>query len=500
MFPPGAIELSFDEGASDTLRQAVLEGLAEAPALLSDALQMAPPRRPYQRVELALRPGAGTQGEAVAVGPGSIRLLLGRETRGEDARRIARHEALHLLLASALEGGERWTDPEIAFADWIVRGIESGLSAPRFGSPLPEILTRLPRSRGEVEKQLEAPSARTFGEPLAQALLREQGRERRLWLVEAALGVHHLEAAARLGEGGLRAVILDDWLLDYEQYARAVGNAPADAGNLWRLEDPGWSRDPLVRLSVAAQALQRDDRAWFDAAAEPAETWVWKNRGRVRLPLLHAPEGPRPPPLRSFRAACDAGVIDDAARGDARNFEARALWPRILARLLAQGARPPPLDPESAPLVQIADSSAAIWEAAAERLRQLLPDHAAWVPRIAEPRDEVAGGLLVFGAPPSPETVAASRRLAAHAPVRGAVFRGTLGGGRAWERLPDLDAPLDPRYRDDIWDDGPLPQTLHALVGHVDEATREGRLATPLAHLFSIMSFGVDECVYPRQR
>src|SRR5207237_6500803 len=210
----------------------------------------------------------------------------GRETSAEDARRIARHEALHLLLAAALEGGERWTDPEIAFADWIVRGIESGMSTPRFPAPLPEVLTRLPRSRSEVEQHLDKPSPRYFGDALANALEREDGRERRLWLVEAALGVHHLEAAARLGEGGLRAVILDDWLLDYEQYARAVGNAPADAGNLWRLEDPGWSRDPLVRLSAAAQALQRDDRCAFTSGASDGEAWVWKNRGRVRLPIL----------------------------------------------------------------------------------------------------------------------------------------------------------------------------------------------------------------------
>src|SRR5205807_379646 len=133
---------------------------------------------------------------------------------------------------------------EIAFADWIVRGIESGMAAPRFGTPLPEIVARLPKSRAEVVRRLDE-----LGLPPGGS------EQQRLWTAEAALGVHHLDAAARLG-GSLRAVVIDDWLLDYEQYARAVGSAPSDAGRVWRLADSGWSRDPLVRLSVAAQALQ----------------------------------------------------------------------------------------------------------------------------------------------------------------------------------------------------------------------------------------------------
>jgi hypothetical protein len=328
--------------------------------------------------------------------------------------------------------------------------------------------------------------------------------QRRLWLVEAALGLHHLEAAARLGEGPLRAVILDDWLLDYEQYAHAVGNAPADAGNLWRLSDPGWSRDPLVRLSAAAQALQRDDRCAFagERFTREGEPFVWKNRGRVRLPLLDAPRTARPPPVYGFRAALaglDPGVVEDATRGDARMFEARVLWPRILARLLGSGVRPPDADPLSQ-VVQIvegpgADDAFRIWSDAADELRKLAGDCAPWVPAVVEPREIDAQGsiLLVHGAPPSAESIVFSRRLAAQRPVRGAIFRDHLEKGSPWERLPDLEPPLDPRYRDDAWTAAPVSAPL---VAHVDAATAKGRLTSPLVYLLSMMSFGVEECHY----
>src|SRR5437016_3021052 len=102
--PAAAPEVSFEQAVPEALRRAVLDGLADAPGLLAEALHVAPPRRPYQRVEIALRPGDDTQGEALALGAGSIRLAIGAETSAADARRIARHEALHLLLASALRG------------------------------------------------------------------------------------------------------------------------------------------------------------------------------------------------------------------------------------------------------------------------------------------------------------------------------------------------------------------------------------------------------------
>jgi hypothetical protein len=504
--PGSAVEVSFEPAVPEALQRAVLAGLDDAPGLLARALHVAAPRRPYQRVEIALRPGDGTQGEALALGAGSIRLTIGSGASALEARGIARHEALHLLLVAALEGGEKWNDPEIAFGDWIVRGIESGLDGPRFHAPPPGILLHLPKSRREVEERLERVDANYFGDALTRALEHEANAQRRLWLVEAALGIHHLESAAWLGEGALRAVILDDWLLDYEQYAHAVGNAPADAGNLWRLSDPGWSRDPLVRLSAAAQALQRDDRCAFAGDRFEGEPLIWKNRGRVRLPLLDAPRTARPPPVLGFRAALaglDATVIDEAARGEARHFEARALWPRILARLLAAGPRPPDSDPELVPLVQIADGPGAdeafrLWREAADRLRAIAGEHAPWVPAVAAPREiDTAGSiLLVHGAPPSAESILLSRRLAAQRPVRGAAFRDHLGGGQAWERLPDLEPPLDPRYRDETWSEGPAPSSLADLPALADAATARGRLTSPLAWILSMIAFGVEECHY----
>ncbi|HET9752262.1 MAG TPA: hypothetical protein VFP52_04855, partial [Myxococcales bacterium] len=88
------------------LPEAVLQGLSDAPRLLAGALRMLPPARPYDRVEVALGPGESTHGEALFLGEGSIRLSLGERTPPDEAARIARHEALHLLLATALRGKE----------------------------------------------------------------------------------------------------------------------------------------------------------------------------------------------------------------------------------------------------------------------------------------------------------------------------------------------------------------------------------------------------------
>src|SRR5205085_697242 len=104
--------------------------------------------------------------------------------RAEEATRIARHEALHLLLSASLRGGERWNDPELAFADWIVRGIESGREpqVPRFHAPLPQLLARQPSSRAEVQKQLASPpgaARRYFGDALWLELSRVEGERRR---------------------------------------------------------------------------------------------------------------------------------------------------------------------------------------------------------------------------------------------------------------------------------------------------------------------------------
>src|ERR1051325_9081189 len=75
-------------------------GLAEAPELLSHALRLRPPRLPWKRVEVTLVPGTSAAGEALPVAEGCIRLQLGESAPAAEAQRIARHEALHLLLAA----------------------------------------------------------------------------------------------------------------------------------------------------------------------------------------------------------------------------------------------------------------------------------------------------------------------------------------------------------------------------------------------------------------
>jgi len=512
--------------------QAVVDALAEAPDVLSDTLGLRATQQPWGRVEVSIGPGGMTEGEALSLGSGCIRLAVGQESTPADAAAIAQHEALHLLLASTLRGGEKWCDPELAFTDWIVRGIEARFapSIPRFRSPLPGLLDPVPASRVEVQRRLagavgDGPAGRRyFGEPLLAALRRIAGTEdpltaerKQLWLVEAALGTHYLEAAGRLWAEDaemLRPILLDDWLIDYEQYARGVSNPPDAAGHLWRIPEAGWSRDPVVRLSVAAQALQRDDHCFFALGSVPHDAVVWKNRGRVRLPLVASEPGARPPPLDGFRSvlrAVDGGratlLLEEAARG-AETFEARALWPRIFARLLAAGLPLPDLEGASGPPVQVIDAEAfAEWSEAAAALRTLLGDRGAWVPRVLPPQPAAtvararrlpASVLIVHAGPPSADSLFAARELAARVPVRGALFRGDLGGGAAWERLPDLPVPMDPRYREEAWLSGAAPSSLEDLPGMVDEATREGRLTTPLSHLLSIAAIGLEECHYPR--
>jgi len=515
-----------DPGVPD----AVLGALAEAPALLSAALQLRAPRRPWDRVEVVVVPGARMEGEAVSLGSGCIRLSIGEESSPADAAAIARHEAVHLLLAATLRGGGKWCDPELAFADWIVRGIEARAvdGVPRFRAPLPGLLDPLPATRLEVQRRLqtlprEAAARPYFGEGLFTALHQIPGpadavEQRQLWLVEAALGSYFLDAAGRLwtqDADALRPILLDDWLIDYEQYARGLANPPRGAGHLWRLWEAGWSRDAVVRLSVAAQALQRDDHCVFAEGSPPHDAVVWKTRGRVRLPLVSCEPGPRPPPLQGFRSVLRAAdgadaamaAVESAGRG-AETFEARALWPRILGRLLAAPPPWPDVAPAALPAVQVIDEEAlAPWENAAAALRAVLGERASWVPRVVAPQSMAtlaraaappASVLLVHGGTLSPQSLLAARQLAARIPVRGSVFCGDLGGGAAFEQLPDLEAPLDPRYREEAWMAGAVPLRLEDLPRLADEATRGGRLTTPLSHLLSITAVGLEECHYPR--
>jgi len=497
----GGFRLLFDEAAPvvrlvagerqlrEGLTAAVLQGLAEAPALLERVLRLRAPRRPYDRVEVALGEGALALGEAVAVGTGLIRISLGEDVGLEEAARVARHEALHLLLAATLRGGPRWSSGELAFAEWIVRGIEGGLedSIPRFRWPLPQLFDALPRSR--VEVRLAGDEA-YFGEPLLSALQRAPTEQRKLWLIEAALGTHYLERAP---DSALLPVLLDDWLIDYQEYARAVGNPPSGAGNLWRMSEAGWSRDPLTRLSVAAQALQCDDHCAFSGTLAPVEPVVWKNRGKVRLPLMSSPPGTRPAPLHGFRAVLREldqsapllALVEEAAQGEP--LEARVLWPRIFARLLGQELPLP--EGGAGPAVQLIGAPPAPWQQAIDFLAPLLGK---WTPRL-----EPEGSLLVYGGPLAPASLLQARQLAAQRPVRGALFT-DLKNGDAYELLPDLPEPLDPRYREERWAPGSLPARLEELPALVDDATRAGRLTSPLVHLLAISAIGLEECHYPR--
>jgi len=525
---------------------AVLQGLSDAPALLASALSLLPPPRPYDRVEVALHPGEHTRGEAMSLGAGCIRLSLGEGTSAGEAAGIARHEALHLLLATSLRGGERWIDPELAFADWIVRGIEGFADprVPRFQTPLPRMLDPVPATRLEVHKRLGTLSSspqsarRYFGERLFDELTRiasesvadqKATEERQLWLVEAAIGTHYLEAAGNLPveeADALRPIVLDDWLLDYEQYSRAVSNPPSGAGHVFRLSEAGWSGDPLVRLSVAAQALQRDDGCFFTGpVARANEPMLWRHRGRVKLPLLPCRSRSCPAPIHGLRgvlrelpasaASRALEIVEDAARGEAHQFEARALWPRVLARLFAADLVSAAEAEGPVPAVQIVDGDDAAlareafreWSAAAEALRSVAGDLAPWIPRVLPPQHlailadaprEPSSTLLVYATPLRVTDLREARALASRRAIRGASFQGDLDGGRPFERTSDLPAPLDPRYREDVWLASPaLPLSARDLPGLADEATRGGVLTTPVSHLLSATAIGMEECLAP---
>ncbi|HEX4383176.1 MAG TPA: hypothetical protein VH083_09515 [Myxococcales bacterium] len=488
---------------------AVVEGLSQAPQLFSSALRVLPPVRPYDRVEVSLVPGDEVQGEALGLGLGCIRLSLGEQAGSFEVSRIARHEALHLLLAAGLPGGEKWDDPELAFGDWIVRGLEASKDArpPRLGRGA-AVLDKLPRSRLEMQKR----DAQEFGEPLAFEL-QAASEQHRLWLCEAALGAHYLEAAARLaadaGEAFV-AVVLDDWLADYEQYAHGLGNAPSGAGKLWRLSEPGFARDPVVRLAAAAQAAQRDDGSLFvgerhERADEPV---VWKSRGRVRLPLFRGEPRARAAPVHALRAAIKGmpeamQLLEQAVRG-VEGFEARALWPRILARFREL----PQSEPETLPAVQIIDGEKAsetfqAFDEAAKSLKFFFGDGSVWIPDVLPPRPIAtlvdtrhAALLLVHGGPMTARELKQARELAALQPVRGALFT-DLQRGVAYEQLPDLPEALDPRYREETWT---ASEPLKDLVKEIDAATAEGRLTTAASHLLAMTAPGLEERHPPRAR
>jgi hypothetical protein len=545
--PCGGFSISFLEdgprvtflpGARDLpagLLQAVWSGLSEAPVFLTRAIGLRPPERPYREVQVLLTEGSEVLGEARGLGSGQIRLWAGISALSTTVRELARHEALHLLLSTSLSAGGRWNDPELAFADWIVRGVESleEPDLPRLRSPLPRILDPLPASRDEVLDKIKragatpGAGAQVFGPELFTALQKQEGEHAKLRLVEATLGMHYLEEAARLGGAArLRPLLLDDWLLDYENYAQAIGNAPSGAGGLWRLSQAGWSADPLVRLSAAAQSLQTRDRAWFNEgrAQLEDEPLVWKNRGRIRVPLLEGPPGARPYPLQGLRAVLResphelaASLLEEAAIG-AEHFEALALWPRLLARLLAAQLPMPRIEPASISRVQLvsganANDAQRRWSDARACLRSLLPSCAPWIPQVLAPRSiedlsesahsHLGSLLLVHAAKLEPASLSRSRRLAAALPIRGALFPMApaalaLEVPRLLGGLPDFAPALDPRYREGAWDQAALPEQLSALAQAADSGTRAGAVSTPLCHLLSMMGLGIEEALYPQ--
>ena len=348
--------------------------------------------------------------------------------------------------------------------------------------------------------------------------------------MEAAIGTHYLEAAGNLpvdDADALRAIVLDDWLLDYEQYSRAVSNPPSGAGHVFRLSEAGWSGDPLVRLSVAAQALQRDDGCFFTGpAARFAEApMLWRHRGRVKLPLLPSRSRSCPAPIHGLRAVLRElpaatssralEIVEDAARGEAQEFEARALWPRVLARLFAADLVSAAEGEAPVPAVQIVDGDDAArareafreWSAAAEALRSMAGDLAPWIPRVLPPQRlailadaprEPSSMLLVYATPLRAGDLREARALASRRAIRGAAFKGDLDGGRPFERTGDLPAPLDPRYREEVWASAPtLPLSVRDLPRFADEATRGGVLTTPVSHLLSATAIGMEECHPP---
>ena len=76
---PSVRPVAGDRRLAPGVPDAVLDALTEAPALLSAALQLRTPRRPWDRVEVAVVPGPRTEGEAVSFGSGCIRHSIGEE-------------------------------------------------------------------------------------------------------------------------------------------------------------------------------------------------------------------------------------------------------------------------------------------------------------------------------------------------------------------------------------------------------------------------------------
>jgi hypothetical protein len=220
--------------------------------------------------------------------------------------------------------------------------------------------------------------------------------------------------------------------------------------------------------------------------------------------------------LREVPAASRAReIVEDAARGEAQHFEARALWPRILARLLAADLSSAAEADGPVPAVQIVDGEDAAlsrevfreWSAAADALRSLAGELGPFLPRVlgpqhvavlADAQPGLSSVVLVHTSPLRAETLREARLLAARRPIRAALFRDHLDRGRPYEEVRDLPPPLDPRYREEIWvAGGALPLSPWDLVSLSDQATAGGFLTTPVSHLLSATAVGMEECHAP---
>src|ERR1700716_1744762 len=67
---PSLRALPGDRRLEPGVSQAVLEALSEAPRVLSEALHLRVPHRPWDRVEVSIGPGTRTEGEALSLGSG----------------------------------------------------------------------------------------------------------------------------------------------------------------------------------------------------------------------------------------------------------------------------------------------------------------------------------------------------------------------------------------------------------------------------------------------
>lgn len=461
------------------------------------------------------------------LGTAKIKLDTPPELEASMLEAVACHELVHLTLARLLD--PVWgTGSAPAFCDWIVRGIESW-----FENDIPEVPygTEVWR-RAPIDRERELfdeldDARRYYGEALATLLFDgaflNEPRWARQRLVECSLGrtlLKHLRA--RHGSAGLPD-LLSARLDMIRRLERSEGTIPLDPGDLFYLPasrlDEATDLAPAVRLSMIAHALSAADNSFREGDGD-ARSWlerfVISRAEGARLHVSNAHRGektcglsgdPRAWVLLALsKTESDVRSLVLSACERIERFEARVLWARILARLIAEagdGEAFTNLAPAGAErprvVVDGADAFRA-WNEAAERLEASCAEKnttlASWVPEvIAGTLDATrtpsarAPVLFVSDAELSATLLAETRAVAAMHPIAGALFSRVRGG--AYERLPArLGAPRDPRYREDEWI---APDGDGDFIDSVTAATKYGRLTTPLSHLLAHMRVGFGE-------